>query len=87
MPPWGIALIVVLIVLAALNIVAVISGASIDGIGGLIAIVVGFGLLRYQFSRGRDLPGRLGCLSWILPLIGAWAILRGAYAGVVFLIG
>lgn len=72
-------------ILAVLNIIAVLSGASDEGLQGIFALIVGWALLAYQFRRGRDLPGRLGCISWLLPVIGLWFILKGAYAGLLVL--
>jgi len=84
--PWHYALIGLVAALAALNLVAIIPGTSFEGAIGLVWLAIGLLLLRYQFAHGRDFPGKLGCLSWFLPLFGAWLVLRGAYAGLLALL-
>ena len=80
------AILIALGALTVLNLIAVVFASSTDAIVGLIAIAIGWALLKYQFSRGRDLPGRLGCISWLLPLFGAWYIIQGAYTGLIILL-
>lgn len=73
----------VVAVLLGLNLFAIALGVNDDGIAGCAAIAIGVALLAIQFRRGRDFGGRLGCISWMLPIVGVWFILQGAYAGLL----
>lgn len=84
--PFRGGLIIIGTALAILNLVALLEGTSTEGVEGLIMAVIGLGLIGIQMATGKDIPGRCGCLSWLLPVIGAYYILRGAYAGVLVIL-
>ncbi len=74
-------LIVLGAVLILLNIIAVINGASIEAIAGLVVVAVGGGVLIYQFRRQQFTSGRWGCSNCWLPILAFALLLRGGYSG------
>jgi hypothetical protein len=77
--------IAVLLGLGALNIVALISGASEDGAAGLGSIIGGLIVLALFGEKSRFYLPRISCAAWLLLPYGAWLILKGAYAGLMYI--
>ena len=55
------------------------AGPIAEIIVGAACLIVGVGLLRYVYSRGRDSVGTMGCLSWVLPVFGAYFLVKGGF--------
>lgn len=80
-------IIVVLVGLGVLNVIAITSGASEEGIIGLAALVIGLILAGLFGQESRGCSGRLGCYGWALMVAGAVSVLQGAYTGLTYILG